>query len=194
MRVDGRTSAATLAVRADPRVNVPAADLQASLALSQRIDAGLGRARQGYGETKAVQTRLDALFPAAAAAGSAPAAERTTPDDRAALLPDQVRALASGLRRPPAPGEPAFDAIDGRLASVEADLEASDAAPTAAQSQVVDDALGDLDTAWRRWDAFKSGPLAELNASLSRQGRKPVIVPPADQLDVEAPDPGQDLP
>ena len=61
----GHTSAATLSVREDPRVNVPLSDLQASLALSERIDAGLARARQGYGETKAVEAQLDALFPAA---------------------------------------------------------------------------------------------------------------------------------
>ena len=192
LRVGGRTSAATLTVRTDPRVNVSAADLQASLALSQRIDAGLARARQGYGETKAVQARLDALFPAAA--GSAPAARQTTPLDRAALLPDQVRALASGLRQPPAPGEPAVEDIDGRLVGVEPDQEPADAAPTAGQTQVVDDALAQLDVAWTRWNAFKSGPLAALNASLGRQGRKPVTIPPAGQLDVEAPDPGQDLP
>ncbi len=192
LRVDGQTSTAALTVRADPRVGVSTADLQASLAMSRRIDAGLARTRQGYGETKAVQAQLDALFPGTA--GPAPSSGRTTPDDRAALLPDQVRAMASGLRQPPAPGGSAFDDMDGRLGSVEADLEAADAAPTAAQTQVVDEALGQLDAAWTRWSAFKSGPLAGLNASLVRQGRRPVTVPPADELEVEAPDPGQDLP
>ncbi|WP_174299498.1 sialidase family protein [Caulobacter sp. S45] len=196
LRADGQTFSATLTVRADPRVSVSAADLQASLALSQRIGAGLARARKGYGETRAVKARLDVLFPAAAvaAATSEPTSGRTARDDRAALLPDQVRAIASGLRQPPAPNEPAFDDIDGRLASVESDLEAADAAPTSGQTQVVDDALGQLDAAWSRWSAFKSGPLAALNVSLVRQGRTPVSVPPADKLNVEAPDPGQDLP
>ncbi len=192
LSVNGRTSAAKLVVGTDPRVSVSAADLQASLTLSQRIDTALARARQGYGETKAVQARLDALSPAMAP--SASTAGPAKPDDPAAPLSDQVRALSEGLRKPPTPSEPAFEDIDSRLGSVEIDLEAADTAPTPGQTQVVDETLSQLDAAWSRWSAFKSGPLATLNVSLARQGRGPVIVPPADRLDVEAPDPGQDLP
>ena len=187
LSVDGRTYTAALSVRQDPRTNAPTADLQASLGLSQRVGAGLARARQGYGEMKAVQAQLDALAPP-------PPGPRTTAKDRAGLLPDQVRTMASGLRQPPAPGQLAFDDIDGRLAGVEADLEATDAAPTPAQAAVVDDALVNLQSAWTRWSAFKSGALTALNASLRAEGRKPVVVPPPDRLKVEAPDPGQDLP
>ena len=197
LRQGAHTSAATLSVRQDPRVHTPTVDLQASLALSQRICAGLARARQEYGETKAVEVQLDALYPAAVAPSTGAlrsAAAQTTAADQAGLLPDQVRAAASGLRQPPAPGDLAFDGIDGRLGSVESDLEATDAAPTAVQVQVVEEALTKLNVASARWAGFKSGPLMQLNGELRRQGRKPVVVPPPDKLQVEAPDPGQDLP
>ena len=144
-----------------------------------------------------MEAQLVALYPDADAPltdAARSAVARTTTADRAGLLPDQVRAAASGLRQPPAPGDLAFDGIDGRLGSVESDLEAADAAPTTAQVEVVDDAMAKLDAATTRWTAFKSGPLVQLNAELRRQGRKPVLVPTPDKLQVEAPDSGQDLP
>jgi photosystem II stability/assembly factor-like uncharacterized protein len=191
LRVGGHSYAAPLTVREDPRVKVTPADLRASLALSRTIAEALARARQGYGEVVAVRTQLETRFPAAVAGAGA---AKPTADDRLGLLPDQARALASGLRQPPRSGELSFEAVDGILGEIEGNLEAADAAPTAAQEQVVRETLAKLDRAWDRWSAFKSKDLHDLNTSLQAQGRTPVAVPPADRLEVEAPDRGQDLP
>lgn len=40
----------------------------------------------------------------------------------------------------------------------------------------------------------KARRLAALNRSLARAHEKPVTIPPADRLDMEAPDSGEDLP
>ena len=104
LTVNGRAYRAPLHLSEDPRVQVAPADLAASLALSQRIAAALGQARIGYGEVQAVETRIDALFPAPAAAASP--ASPATKQDAAGDLPDQARTLASGLRQPPATGAP----------------------------------------------------------------------------------------
>jgi hypothetical protein len=80
------------------------------------------------------------------------------------------------------------------LGRIEGDLEGADAAPTKVQTEVATETLADLDAAWSRWAVVKMGPLAALNTALSRAHRKPIVPPPADKLDISAPDPGQDLP
>ena len=196
LTVDGRRYSAPLHLAQDPRVHVQLADLQASMALSQRIDAALAQARIGYGQMQAVETRIDALFPQAKATMSPrpTSAPATSAADRAGDLPDQARALASGLRQPPAPDQPGFDTVAGVLGAVESDLENADAAPTAAQVQVVDAELASLARAQARWDAFRTQDLVKLNAALQRAGRPPIVVPQAGALSVTPPDPGQDLP
>ena len=192
LTVNGRAYRAPLHLSEDPRVQVAPADLAASLALSQRIAAALGEARIGYGEVQAVETRIDALFPApAAVARSAPPA---TKQDAAGDLPDQARTLASGLRQPPATGAPRFEAVAGLLAAIEGDLESVDAAPTAAQRDVVAQQMAELAKAQARWDAFKARDLAALNARLGQAGRRLIVIPPPSALEIEPPDGGQDLP
>jgi hypothetical protein len=169
--VNGRTYSAPLEVREDPRVKISLADLGSSYALSQRIAAALGRTQKNYGEQESVLDQLGKLS-----------------------LDSRTRPLADRIREKPAEGTPTFESVDGLLTSVEDDLEAADIAPTAAQRAVVADAQTKLADAERRWNALKTRPLAALNAALAREHRKPVTIPPANALDVEAPDTGQDLP
>ena len=185
LAVAGRDYRAPLHVAPDPRVHVSDTDLRASLRMSQEISVALARARRGYAEMQAVAKSIDLLVPAGPS---------TTKAAAAADLPDQARTLASGLRAPPKPGEPGFEAVGDTLAAIEADLEAADAAPTAAQRTVVDGQTADLARAEARWAAFKSRELAALNLRLKRAGRRPIALPPPGHLVVKAPDGGQDLP
>ncbi len=188
----GRSYRAPLHLTEDPRIKVSPEALQASFVLSDRIGAALARARTGYGEMQAVETRLDALAPAASTPAAAPAP--TAKADVAGDLPDQARTLASGLRQPPSPDQPRFETVAATLAAVESDLEGVDAAPTGAQVQVVDAQVADLARAQARWDTFKARDLPALNASLRRAGRAPVTIPAPGALNVTPPDAGQDLP
>ncbi len=179
LTVDGRTVSAPLDVVEDPRVAASPADLQAEFDLSRRLSAGLARNRQGSGEVQSVQTQLAAL---------------TAAKDLPASLGAQARAVTDALAAPPAPGELSFQAINGLLGRIEGDLESADAAPTSVQTQVATETLAKLDAAWSRWSAVKTGPLATLNAALGKARRKPIQPPSPDQLEISAPDPGQDLP
>ncbi len=177
LEAGGQRVTAPLTVSEDPRVIASAADLAASLALSQKIGAGLADASAGYREQTAIRKVLDMRFP-------------KTGDKHDAA----TRALADRLRDKPATGHATFDAAAGALGGIEDALESADAAPTAAQRQTVDAALAKLDQAKSDWVAAKAGALAELNAALARAGESPIAVTAADLRSVEAPDPGQDLP
>ena len=177
LEADGQRFTAPLHVSEDPRVTVSAQDLKASLALSQKIDAGLAGAETGYREKTAILKLIDARFP-----------EKGDKHDA------QLRALADKLREKPAAGQPTFESEAGALARIEGALEAADVAPTPVQQERVTDALANLDRVEHDWEATKAGPLAELNAALARAGEKPIAVSPADLRRVESPDEGEDLP
>jgi len=179
LKVDGKTFTAPLDVVEDPRITATAADLQAELDLSQKVSAGLERDRQGYGEIQAVQAQLAAL---------------TAAKDLPASLRVQAQAVQNALAAKAPADALTFEAIDGRLGRIEGDLEGADVAPTAVQTQVATETLAQLEAAWSRWTAVKTGPLAALNTALSKAHRKSITPPPADKLDISAPDPGQDLP
>jgi len=200
--VDGRELRAPLRLTEDPRVNASPADLKASFELSQHIAQALARARNGYGERKSVLKQLNTLFPDASrlettssrADTDEDAPSPSAPKSQGANPPDALRSLVDRIRQKPAPGEPGFESVDALLTSVENDLEAVDAAPTAAQRLVVADAVAKLADVQRRWAAVKAGTLSALNAALSHAGRKPIVIPPPGALDTSPPDPGQDLP
>ncbi|HTZ70656.1 MAG TPA: hypothetical protein VMB71_08405 [Acetobacteraceae bacterium] len=189
LHADGETFYTPLTVKEDPRIHASLRDLSASQALSTRIDEALARNRIAYAEQQAVLKQLDAIAPADVAL--VPASTAGTPK---ADVPDEVRAIGDNLRKPPAKGELSFDAIDEILGGIETDLESADAAPTAAQRAVVDNTLTKLAAAATRWTNFKATQLPKLNADLAQAGLKPVTIPAADKLQVDAPDPGQDLP
>jgi len=170
LTVDGKTYNAPFNVAEDPRIKVSAADLKASFDLSQQIAGVLALGRQGYGEQKAVAKQLDAV------------------KDKA------LHPLVARITQKPAPGVSTFESVDSILTGIEGDLEAADAAPTAAQLQAFADTQSRLADAQRRWNTIKSGPLADLNAALKKSGKKPVTIPPPNALDFSLPDDGQDLP
>ncbi len=187
LHVDGQTLSADLSVQEDPRIHASMEELRESWSLSARIGTALARDRAGYAEQQAVLKQLDALAPAKAKDIDAGTSMKNE-------VPDEVRTVGDRLRKPPAPGELGFDSIDGILGGIESDLEAADTAPTAAQTQVVNETIAQLEAAWRRWDGFKSRDLPAINAALGRAGKKPVKIPAPGDLRIEAIDPGQDLP
>jgi len=177
LKADGQSYAAPLTVSEDPRVKTNAADLKASLALSQQIASALAKAREGYGERQAVEKQLAVLFPEATSAAK-----------------DSLRNLADTLRKKPAPGDATFESVDGMLGGIATDLGAVDGAPTDAQRAVVAEATAKLDALSGNWTSLKSGPLVALNAGLVRSHRKPVVIPAANALVIEPPEEGDDMP
>jgi photosystem II stability/assembly factor-like uncharacterized protein len=172
----GKQYSAPLTLREDPRAQVTAADLQASLALSQKIAPALADAALGFREQHALRRLLDQRFP------------------EAAKTREDIRKLLEPLRAEPAEGHPTFESVAGVLSGVERALESADVAPTPVQQQFVDDAIAKLAAVQRDWDEAKSGSLASLNAALARSGEKPVVIPDKDKLTAEKLDEGEDLP
>ena len=170
LTADGKTYSTPLSVAEDPRIKVSAADLEASLALSQRIAGALAQARVGYGEQKAVAKQL------------------------AGVKDKSLQALVARITPKPVPGETTFESAGSLLAGLEGELELVDAAPTAAQQLVFDDAQTKLADVQRRWNAIKGGPLEQFNDALKKAGRKPLTIPPPDALSFAPSDDGDDLP
>jgi photosystem II stability/assembly factor-like uncharacterized protein len=173
----GQQYTAPLTLKEDPRLQASAADLEASLALSQKIAPAMAEAALGFREQHALIRLLNARF------------QKT-----AAKLQDDTHALVETLRAEPAAGHPTFESVAGTLGRIEGALESADAAPTPAQQQFVDDAIAKLAALQREWGEAKSGSLASLNTALARAGEKPVVIPDKDKLTEETPDEGEDLP
>lgn len=186
LRANGVVRHAKLHVAEDPRVMATPDELAGSAALSARIGAALARNRVAYAEEQAVLKQLDGAAPAAL---KEPRAGTPAP-----AVPDLVRAFGDSLRKPASPGQPDFETIDEILAGIETDLEAVDAAPTPAQTQVVNETIAHLNTAEQSWADAKTTKLPAIDAALAKAGKAPITIPAREKLSVPAPDAGEDLP
>ena len=74
--------------------------------------------------------------------------------------------------------------IGGELTALQADLEGSDAAPTAPQRAVLADNDERLQQALALWTQLKSQDLPALDAALRAAGKPPIHIPAADALPV----------
>ncbi|MDQ2861320.1 MAG: hypothetical protein M3T55_11495 [Pseudomonadota bacterium] len=176
LSVDGVTRRAPLKLEQDPRTQVPAADFQASLELSQTIAAGLDIARRGFGEMAAAHAQLVAL--------------KSKPADPALIA--QVSAMAD--KTAASERGAGFAAATETLGSIETDLESADLAPTQPQRDTVARTRTQIDALWKAWSATRDGDLATLNRALAAAGQKPVLIPSDDKLTVKPPEGGTELP
>jgi hypothetical protein len=72
--------------------------------------------------------------------------------------------------------------IGGELTSLQADLEGSDAEPTAPQRALYVDDAERLDRALAQWSQRKTQDLPVLNAALHAAGKPTITIPPRAQL------------
>ncbi|MEO8926046.1 MAG: hypothetical protein ABI306_02685 [Caulobacteraceae bacterium] len=180
LSIDGKTQRTALTLMQDPRTQVPAADFQASLALSRTIDASLGLARRGFGEMTAAHGQLVA----AAAALEAKKAD-----------PALIARVTDLIKKTDPPGRgPGFASASGTLAAIETDLESADPPPTAPQRETVEAKRAEIDALWAAWISLRDGDLAATGTALAAAGEKPVVIPPEDKLVVKPPAGGEELP
>jgi photosystem II stability/assembly factor-like uncharacterized protein len=176
LKVDGHEQRAPLTIVEDPRVKATQADLDASLAFSDALEAKMKVSWRGYAEMAAAHEQLEKLAKSAQPAIAA-----------------RARALAKATASVPN-DQTSFGFTNGVLAGMETDLESADAAPLPAQREVFEDMSARIDAAWSKWTGVRDHDLAAFDAELKRAGLKPVVLPTGDRLKVEAPDGGQDLP
>ena len=167
-----------LRVALDPRISTSQADLSASLAFSQQIDGLLPQLRRAYGERSAAERQLTDLEKRLKAGGKVQLAER-------------VNALNSRVKAPDAPD---FAKLSGLLAALEGGQESADAAPTAAQRQVFDETAEKARAGLAWWASLRDGDVKSLDPDLRKAGQKPPSYPRADELTIDAPEGGQELP
>ena len=178
LKAGGRSYTAPLTVTEDPRVKVSAADLDASLAFSRRLDAAMATSFRGFAERQAAEKQITALLDALKAH---------------AALAARANALLTGLR-PGAPTAPSFQGLNEAVAGMEAAAEDGDAAPSQPQLEVFELQQRQLDGLARDWEALKRGDLAAFNRDLIKARLKPVALPAGRDLTAQAPDEGEDLP
>jgi photosystem II stability/assembly factor-like uncharacterized protein len=180
LTVGGVQSRAPLRLTQDPRSRASAADLSASLALSQAIAADLALARRGYGEVAAAHDGAAEAFARLRAAGGDPA------------LLARGAAFITHTEEPEA--ERGFKDAAKILAGIERDLEGADLAPTEPQRLASAHARADLDARWAAWTTLRDHELPALNEGLTRAKLPPVTIPPEDQLAIPEAESGEDLP
>jgi hypothetical protein len=177
LQADGHEARTPLEVVADPRVPVDAAALAQALDLSTDISAALVREVPANREIHGVRRQLDSLASKGAHDPQLATAMATFATAIAPLVEGE------GERAPLN-----IDAIGGQLTALEADLEASDAAPTAPQRAVHADYEERLTRALQRWAQVKTTDLPVLDRALLAAHLPPIHVDPSQPpvLDVGA--------
>jgi photosystem II stability/assembly factor-like uncharacterized protein len=162
----GREQRAPLDVVADPRVPVDAAALSQALALSSQVARAMDREFVANSQVHAVREQLDAL------AGK---------DASNAALASAMQAVAAGLSPlDEGEGEQAplnLSGLGGELTALQADLEGSDAAPTAPQRALYATDAGRLERALQHWTQLRRGVLPRLDVALKAAGLPALRIP-----------------
>ena len=183
LNANGHESRAPLEVIADPRVPLDAAALAQANALSADVTKALQDEVIANAELQAVHKQLKAL--------DAKTAGKPAVLDAIKAFNTQLAPLTEG------DGELAplkIAAIGGQLTALQADLEASDAAPTAPQRAVYADYAARLQQAVPQWAQLKTQALPTLNAALRAANLPVVTIPTGAQLRVTDPGVSRDLP
>jgi photosystem II stability/assembly factor-like uncharacterized protein len=184
LTVDGREFRQSLTVKADPRVPTSRADLDQALQRWHAIETELARVWQGYGEVDAVHKQLDALSKTGRAAAQTPLGEAI------AVFAKKIQPLREGKGE----AAPNLATISDVLATLATDVEGSDRAPTAAQTQLLDVYRERTDRALAIWREQLERELPPLNAQLKQAGLTEVRVPAPGDIRITVPAESVDMP
>jgi hypothetical protein len=154
MTVDGRSYAAPLVVKLDPRVHVSSADLRSLLAFSQSADSSLARVKRLHDAEKLAHLALKKL---AVGIKAGPGSQ--------SLLPRIERLSAATGDQ----GSKSLGSLNAQLSALEADAESADMAPTAAQQAALAASVKSLEGLEGQWSA-RVAQLRKLNQALRRAG------------------------
>ncbi|HZC37601.1 MAG TPA: hypothetical protein VE221_02870, partial [Sphingomicrobium sp.] len=175
LTVDGREQHASFDVVADPRVRN--ADYRAATVFAESLYAPMAKAWRGYAETEAVRAALGKRLPMLADP----------------TLRSEAQALITRLKPSDEPNS-GFKGDSGLLASLETSAEESDAAPTPAMQAIAAETIARVNADWAAWQQVRGLELEQLNQRLRSGKFAPVLVPPENELRVEPPKGGTDLP
>ena len=185
LRAGGQRFEAPLSITADPRGAAAPADFAAAFEFAVAVGTDLERAWRGYAEAAMVRQEL-----AVRRAALGPDPQRAALASQIAQLDAELAPLLAG------DGEQArsLRSAGKLLASVQADVDGSDRAPTKAQREVAALAGRHITEGLGAWSKLRSGALMALNRALAAQQLTPIEVPDAAELHAEPPEGGEDVP
>lgn len=153
----GKTLAAPLTVRIDPRVHATPADLQSLFAAQAKLAAMVSKSASASLEVHSAREQLDAV--SKTAQPPIKVAIENLDNELAAVLND--RANSAGTE-----AVPGLDNVAGESAALYEQVGMADAAPTAAQLKAAIHADEELTVALAQWEKLKATSIPALNRQL----------------------------
>ncbi len=179
LTVAGKSYRQPLAVRMDPRVKTPAADLQRQFADSQRASAAQKQLASDIAKGSAIEKQLDAL----------------TAPDISVLVEPYRRRLTVLLGKPDAgygaPTTPldtdttSLRHLAGKLRAVLYALQSADVAPTPDQEAALQKFEQVLGSTGKQWNTFTTVDLPKLNGQLKQAGLAEISLAPGQPRDLD---------
>jgi photosystem II stability/assembly factor-like uncharacterized protein len=160
LTVNGHTFTAPLTVKMDPRVSVPTAGIEQQFTLETRLASELTASTDAVTEAHSVLDQLHKMGTSLKGA----LAESIT------VLDQKVDGILGGPT-PAVPGaaaEPTLTRENSAVTMLYGAIGQTDAAPTSAQVNAVEDTKRDLSAVMKRWEAIKQSDLPALNRQLRK--------------------------
>jgi photosystem II stability/assembly factor-like uncharacterized protein len=152
----GKTLTAPFALKMDPRVETPAADLKAMFELENTLAGTLTRASEADLEAHSLDEQLELLKK------NPPAAIKEPLEKFEKELTATMEGGEDGGRR-----EPGLDDVTSEVGGLYAAVGAADAAPTQAQQQAAQHTGNEVSETLEKWERLKSESLPAFNRALS---------------------------
>jgi hypothetical protein len=173
LTVDGQSHTQPLTVKMDPRVQTPEGALQQQLDASMRTYQEAMAASAALGQVRDLEKQIAARKPSAKLKSYRKQLDELSGPEatsRSALFRYQ--------------GPPTFASIGGSLQMLMGRMQEADRAPTAADTEALDQLGSQYESLMARWEKLKGQPLARLNRSLRDLSQPSLIlakaVAPAD--------------
>jgi hypothetical protein len=161
LRVDGKSYAAPLTVKMDPRVKTPLTGLEQQFQMEVRLSSMMTQAAEAVLQARSASEQLRKLT----AQASGPVKNAVT-----ALDNKLTGVLGKSGESSAAATQVTLTRVNGDVASLYGDVDRADAAPTVAETSALAETERNLSSVMQRWNAIKSTDLPALNRQLRGAG------------------------
>jgi hypothetical protein len=171
LTVDGKTFAAPLMVKMDPRVKVPESDLQKKLQAETKLASIMDRTNQALSQAASIRAQLDKVN-----ASSLDALKNSVTEFQKKLT--EVVGAPGSFFAPPSQ-QLTLSRVNGNAGTLYQQIWQVDAAPTSSQTEALSSTEQATAAVLKQWSEFKDRELPGLNRVL-REGHVPELHPESD--------------